>query len=409
MFSNTKAALTRQLAFSLMLLSILISCKDNSIGSGFVDESTVVIDTINVTGFPENSADPYLGKLTYSPVGHFSDPLFGDLETVAFFRPDIDDSDGDSALTTAHNLHLRLYVYQSIQYGDTLNDASFSIYRVGSSWRGSAFKMSDEITILDQDIDGPFINKVGSFALSDIDTTNYVDIPLGGAWSSAYKTYYNYDEDDRETHYRENDFGLAILPDDGAEQFAFIGFGSSSLLVFDSDTTADTLSQSMLDWGYDLTRGEDSLPEENINLFSTFENFTTIDFSDVISQLNSDNFVRAELVLTENTTLLEESLQQGEVRSEEPDIRLRLTNEEDLAYDLAFNSTNSSGAYDEGFYRFNVTSLLNANIFGSTEIDEVYLYATPNGGRFNFNTFYGTSANESVAPKLLIYRIDTEE
>ena len=403
MFSNTKAALTRQLAFSLMLLSVVISCKDSSVGSGFVEESVIVVDTIYVSNFPMQSADAYSGKLSYSPVGKFDDPLFGELESFAFFRPDIDNSDSDSVLNESTILKLRLYVYQTIQYGDTLDNPSFSIYRVGSPWRGAAYKMSDEITLQDQ------VNKVGSFTLSEVDTTGFIDVELTGTWKEDYKTFYNNEEDDRDTTYQDNDFGLALLPDDGAERIVYLGLGSSSLMVFEPDTSSDTLYQAMLDWGFDFSRENETVADDHISLFSTLERFYTLDFTDEVSNLVNSNFVRAELVLTEDSLSMQESLEANEVRNEDLVMSLRLSSAVDIAYDLAFNSASSSGGYDSGDYRFNLTTLFNANIFGSTDIDNIYLYAHPSGGILGFNTFFGPTADKRDAPKLLIYRLESEE
>ena len=91
MYSTTKAARFWQLAFSAILLGFVVSCEDpGSVGATFVDESEVKVDTILLSGMPLTSVDPYMGKLSSSPVGKFSDPMFGDIETITFFKPDVD-------------------------------------------------------------------------------------------------------------------------------------------------------------------------------------------------------------------------------------------------------------------------------------------------------------------------------
>ena len=405
MFSNKKAALSRQLAFSLMLFSILISCKDNSISSGYVNESKIVVDTLLISEFTENSLDPYLGRLTYSPAGKFSDPLFGDLESIAFFQPGIAISGTDSIISATNNFHLRLYVFPDEQFGDTLDNTSFSIYRVESPWRGTTFRQSDEVNIAEK-IEA---NKVGSFDLSNVvDTTNFVDIPLSGSWVDDYRALYQ-NQTNRDSVYRYSDFGLTIVPDDGANQLVYFGFGNSELMIFESNNPTDTLSQAIIDWGYDISRGEDTIPDENIALFSTLDNYLKLDFSDNVQQLNGPNFVRAELVLTENEELLAQTLSTNQIRNNMPNVGLRVTRANDLAYEFGFTSPNSIGSYDDGKYRFNLTTLLNANIFGSTPVDEIYLYAAPSNGLLGLNTFFGTTASRNNVPKMLIYRLDTEE
>ena len=81
----------RRLATVLILGTILfISCDDStSIGGGFIQESEIRVDTVLLTTLPFQSADPYLGQLVYSPIGSFSDPLFGNISSTLFFKPSI--------------------------------------------------------------------------------------------------------------------------------------------------------------------------------------------------------------------------------------------------------------------------------------------------------------------------------
>lgn len=111
-------------------------------------------------------------------------------------------------------------------------------------------------------------------------------------------------------------------------------------------------------------------------------------------------------MLTPDSTALSESLTDDQKRTENPPFRVQLGPSSDLAYDLGFNATNSRGTIEDGLYKFDVTGLFNASIFGETDISEIYLYAGQNQGYLGFNTFFGLNAIESAVPKVLIYNLE---
>lgn len=406
MYSTSKAALTRQLAFSLILLSTLISCSESgSVGAGFVDESEIKVDTLILADVPQSSADAYLGKITYSPIGKFNDPLFGEISSFAFFKPGIIRASSDVDLTNSVNLVMRLNVDINNVYGDQGGNPSFSVYRVTDLWRGSAYRLSDEVTY-NSGQSGPFINLVGSFEFNDVDTTGFVEFPLAGSFKSEYVQYYNNDSDDRDSTYRFEEYGLAIVPDENVNELIYARFSTSRMLIFENES--DTTTNIMLDWAYDISVENETVNPQNITLSNTYEKYSTLNFETIADQIVNTNFVRAELLINEDTEAIQSSLPAGTKRTEDLPIRLKLGPSNDIPFDLGFSNTSSLAVKEGSEYRFNVTSLINAYLFGDTEIEEVYLYAGQNSGYLGFSTFFGPSASPELAPKVLIYTLEGE-
>lgn len=406
MIINNKAARTRQLVFSVLLSFVLLSCEESgTVGAGFISESKIVADTISVTELPLNTVDPYLGKLTFSAVGKFNDPIFGDIEAMTLFKPSIIQGDiGD--LSTDTKAILRLNADLDNIYGTQDNDATFRVLRVEDFWRGSAFKMSDQVSVLEGS--GPIEAEVGTFTLAEFDTTGFVEFELSGNWKSDFIEFYNNDDEDRDSVYRFEDFGLAIVPADDANEVIYTRISTSRLLLID-EAEADTTTNIMLDWAFDVERTGGTVPANNLVLSNLYEQFIQFDFTDVAESLDNNNFVRAELVLTENVPALENSLSDNQSRLENPPFRIQLGPAIDIAYEIGFNSISTSASYEEGKYRFDVTELFNAYIFGDTDISEVYLYAAQNNGYLSFSSLFDVSASGANAPKIIIFNLENEE
>jgi hypothetical protein len=400
MFSIQKAAYTRQLAFSLLLFTALISCKeDGSLGAGFVDESTIKADTLYLNNINIDSANAYTGKLAFSPMGAFNDPLFGSINSFAFIRPSIANSYSDSTILDAQLL-LRLAISEDLFYGNEEGSATFGIYPVQNFWRGNAYRLNNDINL------GENPERLASFNIADADTNGFLDIPLSGSYIADYLSFLNNQENNRDSTYRYNNFGLAIVPDAGTDKIVYSRMLSGRL--FTITTNNDTLLNTIVDWGYDIDITAPAVPQNNFSLSSILSNYAVINFDELTDGFNTQNFVRAELQFTENTTQLESTLPAGAQRYDEPILRILLGPSIDVAYDLTFTTAIGQGVYNNGTYTFNVTGLFNAALFGNTDISSVYLFAAPNGGLISFNALFGSGTGTDIAPKLIIYKLVSE-
>lgn len=403
MNSISKAALTRRLAFSVLSILLLISCSDPaSQGGGFVEQSEVKIDTIYISDLPTDNVDPYLGKLAFSALGAFSDPLYGDISSFLLVKPSIVKADSTPDLSNTDSFTLRLNIHDAVTYGDTTSTGSYSLYQINDLWRGTTYKKSSSVT-LGSEVIGQF-----QINITDIDTSGFVDIPLSGSWVDDYISYFNMDDDSaRMESYRRNGYGFAIVPDAGNNNLVYANFSASRLRIIANSDTSDKV---MLDWAYDYDKSADSPPSDHINLFNTYERFITLNLEDIVDQLPNVNFLRAELVFTEDTTLMKEtSLNLNEVRPRPSLYVLAPGPSDDKAYDFTFAGAGLSGPYSDGKYTFNLTALFNANLFGSTALNEVYIYPTSSEGLMAYSSIYGINvADKSLAPKVIVYGLVKE-
>lgn len=403
MNSISKAALTRRLAFSVFSILLLISCSDPaSVGGGFVEQSEVKVDTIYINDLPTDNVDPYLGRLAYSAFGDFSDPLYGDISSFAMVKPSIVKSESSPDLATSDTFKLRLNIHETARYGDTTSTGTYSIYRINDLWRGSTYKKSNSITWGSE--------VIGQFQMNStsVDTAGFVEVPLSGSWVDDYISYYNMDDDSaRSEAYRRNEFGLAIVPDAGSNKLVYTNFSSSRLRII---TSADTSDKVILDWAYDYDKGADNQSDDHLNLFNTYERFITLNLEDIVAQLPNQNFLRAELVFSEDTTLMKyTSLDANEIRPRPSLYVLSPGPTEDKAYAFAFEGAGLSGPWSKGKYTFNLTALFNANLFGSTALDEVYIYPFASEGLMAYSSIYGVNvADKALAPKVIVYGLVKE-
>lgn len=400
MHSIQKAALIRRLAFSLTILSLFIACEDpGSVGGNFVDQSEVLVDTVLISSLPLSTANPYLGKLTLSAIGEFDDQMFGSIKTQAFFKPEIDYfSATDSVISLSSDLTMRLRFSEDDTYGNTETTANYSVFRVNELWRGSTYTKEDTLT---------FGNEViATFSDADIDSLGFVDFELGGSWKEDYVNFFNVKGDSlREASYRDNDFGLAIVSDVGNEKINYVSFGFSSLLIISSDTN----SVSIADWTVDITRSGEVSEIDRIKVHSTYDTYLTLNLKELIDQASTNDFIRVELVLVQDTSALSNSLNVGEVRSPASGFRLiqgPLDDNDDRAYEFSFSSDAVNGFYIDGAYRFNISTLVNDDAYADSPIEEVYLFPFSSNGVLGYSSIYSPGVDLQFAPKIIIYGLE---
>ena len=400
----------------LIMLLVLSTCKESgNIGAGFLNESSIETDTVFISDLSLSKAVPYTGKLVNSPIGIFDDPLYGKLYSTGYFKPSIAKENlkiGDLSSDTKTILNLKIDINNI--YGSQSTKGGYKVYRVGDLWRGSAFRMGDDLKILKNIDDSLGLTEVGKFEFADIDTTGSVEFELNGTWNSDFIRFYNTKTLNRDSTYRNEDFGLVIIPDYEVDKIIYARFGSTKLTLIsevneDSTTQIDTTNQAMYDWAYNLDIEESSSLNNNINISNTFDPYIKLNLNPIVNQLSNNNFIRAEIVLVSDSTSMNATLNNDQKRTEDPPFRVQLGPSSNIAYDLGFNNSNSKAIVSSGVYRFDITGLLNANLFGETDLSEIYLYAGQNLGYLGFNTFYGLNSDLENVPKVILYNIVEED
>lgn len=410
MHTNFQAVNCSQIFLYFLILFVLSSCKESgNIGTGFVNESNIVIDTVFFSIPPSSkaTADPYLGKLAISPVGFFNDPLFGSISAETYFKPSIINT-SMSSITENHDLILRLVIDANNYYGNKSLEGEFKVFRVNEFWRGSSFQMSEDLQVLKNEINPLTIAEVGNFKLNEFDTLGITEFSLRGTWKSDFIKFFNNTED-RDSIYKYDDFGLAIVPENDVQKIIYTKFNQSKLLIIspEQDSIArDTSINTISDWAFDLEALHGSAPEENITLNNTYNPFLNLDLTHTANNIKNKNFFKAELLLTVDSTIVNESLNVNEIRTINPPFRVQIGPASDIAYSLGFNTSGVTASIDNNVYRFDITDVLNAYIYGNTEISDIFIYAAQNNGYLGFNTFFGENTVLEARPKILIYNVE---
>ncbi len=400
MFLTNKAASKRWLTFSVLALLSITACEEtNTVGVDFIQESTIQVDTVFIDQINLIEIDPYLGKLSYSALGSFQDPLFGEISSTLYFKPSINASGTDTVLDNMR-FEMRLHLMEDEIYGDTSSTAEFDVYRIQNSWHGPSFRQSTGVNL--------GIERIGGFSDADIDTNGNVYVTLGGSWDAFYREIFNIEDDStRLTRYAEEDFGLAIVPKNTSNRIRFATLITSRLLVIGQE---DTSSYSMQDWAYNIEREVvDPIPNRLL-LHNTFEQVLKLDLKSLGEQLPNTNFVRAELVLEEDTTRANTSLSEHEQRMNVPGFRMSEGDFIDLAYQFGFSDNNIINGYPvKGRFRFDITRLLNDQIYNNNPIKDSYIYPYMNAGYISSNILYSNDAPPDKRPRLIIHSIQSME
>jgi hypothetical protein len=293
-------------------------------------------------------------------------------------------------------------------YGNKSLEGEFKVFRVNEFWRGSSFQMSEDLEVLKNETNQLTITEVGNFKLNEFDTLGIAEFSLGGTWKSDFIKFFNNTED-RDSIYKYDDFGLAIVPENDVQKIIYTKFNQSKLLIIspeqdsiDRDTSINTIS----DWAFDLEALHGSAPEENITLNNTYNPFLNLDLTYTANNIKNKNFFKAELLLTVDSTIVNESLNVNEIRTINPPFRVQIGPASDIAYSLGFNTSGVTASIDNNVYRFDITDVLNAYIYGNTEISDIFIYAAQNNGYLGFNTFFGENTALEARPKILIYNVE---
>ena len=400
MFLTNKAASKRWLTFSVLALLSITACEEtNTVGVDFIQESAIQVDTVFIDQINLIEIDPYLGQLSYSALGSFQDLLFGEISSTLYFKPSINVSGTDTVLDNMR-FEMRLHLMEDEIYGDTSSTAEFDVYRIQNSWHGPSFRQSTGVNL--------GIERIGDFSDADIDTNGNVHVALGGSWDAFYREVFNIEDDStRLTRYAEEDFGLAIVPKNTSNRIRFATISTSRLLVIGQE---DTSSYGMQDWAYNIEREVvDPIPNRLL-LHNTFEQVLQLDLKSLGEQLPNTNFVRAELVLEEDTARANTSLSEHEQRLNVPGFRMSEGDFIDLAYQFGFSDNNIINGYpSKGRFRFDVTRLLNDQIYNNNPIKDSYIYPYVNAGYIGSNILYSNDAPPDKRPRLIIHSIQSEE
>ena len=405
----------------LYLVSVftMASCGEDpgNVGSRFADSGDVIEQsTIKIDNFEFLNTTTFSGNLQFMALGKYDDPLFGMIETVAFVRPSIIRANIEF-LTSTDNMTLQLH-FSSEVLGDTTTTANFSVYEISGLWRGNELFYTDNLSF-------DTSNKLGEFSVSSQDSIN---IELDDEWVSRYDEFLTNEADNRDSIYRAEFPGLAIVSDDAAgSKILFARMRAATDLLgaptgepvtsfpVERPSTDEVLNQTTLDWGNTITRSAiDSGAIMNTNSFASFNTLEQLfafepDFS--AENLEGRSLSRVELQIFENAGLVNQSLPQNHVRPDVQNLRIHLLSNDNNVAEQIFSNVSTFGATrdsTDNSFRFNITNFANSRIFGDSGEGKFYFSIEGVNGLLFSTLFFDTDALENRQPRINITAVGAD-
>lgn len=394
----------------LLSLPLLTSCEDPGVvGSTFIDEqgnlsyNSYPIDKMEAVEF-----DGYAGKLGNIPIGHYLDPVFGDINSIGVIRPAISAFQIDTIDTSVDTLFIQL-VLDGTVYGDTLNTARFDVYEITQPWRGKELLYGDEISFDDS-------SPVASFEVRPAQDT--VFFQLSQDWMEKYNESLIASGDDRDSAYVYGLPGLALVPRvRDTQKIVYVKVETdvfteatniNQTRLIAGDTTGTRRYQALSDWGASVVRGGTyPLPDGSTPAYGTSEQFFEIDFSFTKERLISENLARVELVLFEDAPTLIGSLPEDHVRPPVTRAQIHIVNSGDPGQAIYFESANYVSLKDsKNTFRFNLTPTANAYLFDTLETNRYFLSVQSNNGFLHSTLLHDLNTpGDALKPRIIVTAI----
>lgn len=396
---------------SVVALALLLfaGCEEPGIvGGAFIDdEGNLVTNEFPVKEMTPTSSVSYSGRLDVVPMGHYSDPLFGEITSVGLIRPDLN-SITLNRIDSTEQVALKL-VFNGTEYGDTLSTAFFDVYEVAEPWRGKQLRYGDQISY------DP-TKKIGSFAIAQADTAV---LPMPEDWIFRYNGFISDTTGGTDSSYVFGMPGFAIVPDVARSQkMVFLDLGtdasgaveSETTRLYSEDTTGTFQYQRMADWGAAVQRDPSAIqPTTSYKAMNTFEAFQKIDYEFTRESLVSQNLARVEMIFYEDTQLLDGSLPGGHVRPAVTRANIHIVDEGDVGEEVFASSPVFTAVKDTSIngFRFNLTSTANLFLFDTLQTHKYYLTVESNNGLLQQTLLHGPeSPDESKRPHIIVTAIE---
>lgn len=411
-FSGLSNKFMKQSHFWLVLILaaiVAMGCEDTgSVGGSLSPEDDRVnVKKVDVTNIQVLNEDGYSGRLNNSAAGYIEDPFFGTIEAATLLKPSINP---DLLPEIADNSTMRLQlVINPILYGQDQR-VNYNIYQAGQIWRGNQLNYNDPV-----DIDTGLL--VGSFSARGEDT---LSVNLSSAWVSMYRDFYNSESANRDSLYRYNFPGLAIVPEGQNQRVHFfrqqvasndtLDLGVSQFLVENpEDSLSGTIPVS--DWGTSMTRTNQPERDNSFVLHNTFETVLKMELDLDPADFEGEEIVNAQLMFFENdeyTSLLPSSFNRPAARTMRAHA---FVNEPDnIGNDLFARTPQLTATRDEnGVYKMNLTDLVLGQLFGESEIPALYFSIQTNNGILLSTEIFNHNGPEDKTPRLVITTLKAED
>jgi len=401
-------------AFMVLGLLVIFSGCDNEgiVGEGLNPPAErVVTTTYDIDDIEIIEDNGFSGRLTNSAMGIVDDPVYGLITSSALLKPSINVEDLDE-IPEDYRVRLKIEV-NPLKYGNELSVSEYNIYEINQRWRGREITYNTPVSYDDT-------NLLGTFQLTD---ESSLEVDLDQDWVIRYKEHFNSESSERDSLYRFEFPGLAIVPANQNQKIDFIRTQSSATSN-DNDTTETRITRflveneqdsliadvPLLDHGTSMVRSNHP-DSDDLVLHNTMEHIMKVDLGLDPQEFESKEIVNAQLVFTINSEP-DNTAPGGFLRPQPELIRAHFFGSEplDLASEI-FTRSASVGANlseEEQQFKVNVTSYFVDKLFGQANRTPLYFSLQTNNGLFYSTTLHGINAPENVRPRLIVTTINPE-
>jgi len=373
-------------------------------GEDLVETTTIVVDDVEVV-----SENGFSGLLSYSAMGIVNDPVYGTITSSSLLKPSITQADIDN-FTDNFSLKLMLH-FNPDRYGDTTTTSQYNIYEINERWRGQEIQYNDPVTIDESTL-------IGSFQVSDEDS---IKVPVSDAFNEKYRQFFNDTTAFRDSTYRFEFPGIAIVPADQNRKIDFLRHqgavdDTSATLAtrFLVENQVDSLIATMpvIDHGNSMTRTNMTDNPDGLILHNTMENILNVNLDLSADDFEGREVVNAQLIFNVNNAP-KELAPMGFRRVVSEFIRGHTFETEPLSlHSEIFAKQASFGATldeEDNVYRITITQYIIDSIYGEDgNYPPLYFTNQGNNGLYVSTTFFGPDAVENLRPRLIVTTINPD-
>ncbi|MCH8547756.1 MAG: DUF4270 domain-containing protein [Balneolaceae bacterium] len=413
-------------AFLLLAALIFAGCESGgTVGDGLgPDPDEARTTTYDVESISTVEANTFSGRLQNSAMGAFQDPLYGNLNAVSLLKPAITRAVVDE-IGEDDTMSLKL-TFRTPIYGDAGSVSRFEIYEVGERWRGNQLRYNSEVAV---DLSA----KVGEFEVADEDS---IEVPLDNEWVQKFREFFNSEEANRDSLYRREFTGLAIVPVDDDSKIRFLrhsqdddedapgitrflvnspnGNGENGDENGNGDDNGDengngSSSQflDLIDWGSTVVRSDEPDFDDGFVLHNS-ERILQVDVDLPIEELSSKNIVNAKLVFVRDTEREEmtSAISRPAVTSLRGHSFQRTPS--DLVSELFVNPSRFGSSLDQDnqLFSIDITQYILNYVFGDIEEGPIFVSLQTTNGILFSSDFYGSQASENLRPRIIITTVE---
>lgn len=398
-------------AFMVLIAFLSISGCDNEgvVGEGLnpggerIETNTYSINNIEVV-----DGNSFSGRLGSSAIGIVNDPSYGTINASSLLKPTIN-PEGVDEMQQNYTLKLKIE-FNPLKYGEESSVSEYEIYEINERWRGQQITYNDPVSF-------DASQRLGSFQVTD---ENSVEVAIDDSWVDRYRERFNSEAADRDSLYRFEFPGLAVVPANQNRKIDFMRHQPAS-----SDTAGTRITRflmhndqdsliadvPLLDFGTSMERTDVPDSDGNIVLHSTMENILKINLGMDPEEFRGKEIVNAQIVFDVDPTPLN-TAPPGFTRPRTDLIRYHFFRSEplDLSSELFARSPSNFASLNEEQQQFklNVTNYFIDSMFGDLELTPLYFTNQSNNGLFYSTTLLGTDAPENQRPRLIITTINPE-